>query len=857
MTSQSGATEWRNYLKNKQEILRLEFCEHSGTQKLLKQHSNLVDQILSDIWLQSGINNQACLIAVGGYGRAELFPYSDVDLLILVPNSNDQALNQKIEAMISLFWDIGLAVGHSVRSLSECIDEAKKDVTVQTNLLESRYLTGSRELYKKFHTEMMSAMDVSKFFNAKLTEQEQRHARFDDTSNNLEPNIKESPGGLRDLQNILWIARALGLGDQWKSLVKHELITESELGQIKKHELHLKMLRIKLHYLAKRREDRLIFDLQNELATDLGHINNKKHRASEQLMKGYYKSAKFVSLINEILIKLLKELIFPSQEKAKAINDRFESNQGLLNTSSASVLQKSPSSILEIFLLLEQHPELTGISPNLLRNLHRVKKLINKDFRLNAVNKALFMDIIRQANGVRDTLKLMNRYEILGRYIPAFGRIVGQMQHDLFHVFTVDEHILNVLGNLYRFSRNEFAHEFPLCSKLFNEFDSPYLLYLAALFHDIAKGRGGDHSKLGTIDAMRFCKQHGLSKADSQLVSWLVANHLMMSSTAQKSDLSDPQVIEQFASIMQDERHLTALYLLTVADIRGTSPKVWNAWKAKLLETLFLNTRSLLQGKASNVDEGLLKRQAEAKATLSHYGILEKFYTPLWEQLGRQYFLRHNSQEIAWHSRLLLRHINTNESIVRARLSPMGDGIQVMIYTHDRDDLFACICSFFDRMGYSIVEAKIHTSKHGYALDSFFILDHSDRSISYRDLLSYIEYELGKKLNSNNGPEKPIKGRLSRQVKHMPIKANITLTNLDNSNNHQLELIAGDQPGLLSTISHTFLEHQVHIQTAKINTLGKRAEDTFLISGKNGEVLSKEIIKALEISLIKNLSSQS
>ena len=852
--TQNSASEWRKLLKQKQEALRIAFNGLLGTKKLLKQHTKLVDQVLIDIWHQSNIRDQACLIAVGGYGRAELFPYSDVDLLILISSETDQILNQKIESMVSLFWDIGLAVGHSVRTLSECIAEAKKDITVQTNLLESRFIVGSKELFSQLDIETTSVMNVTDFFNAKLEEQEFRHKRFGDTANNLEPNIKESPGGLRDLQNILWMTRALGIGGQWQDLVKHSLISEAELKQIKKHELHLQMLRVKLHFLAKRREDRLIFDLQNELASALGYSNSKKHRASEQLMYGYYKTAKFVSLINEILIKLLKELIFPPQGKAIKINERFTSQQGLINAQYPQLLQKNPASIFEIFLLLEQHPELTGISPSLLRDLNREKKLINKEFRLNHKNKMFFMEIIKQGNGVKNTLRLMNRYEILGNYIPAFGRIVGQMQHDLFHVFTVDEHILNVVSNLYRFSRKEYAHEFPLCSALIEQFESPHLLYLAALFHDIAKGRGGDHSELGTVDARNFCKLHGLSKEDTHLVSWLVASHLIMSSTAQKSDLSDPQVIENFATLMKNERQLSALYLLTVADIRGTSPKVWNAWKAKLLETLFLKTKALLDGKATNADEDLLVKQNEATSILSHYGILEKFYTPLWDKLGKPYFLRHTSQEIAWHSRLLLRHINTTESIVRSRLSPMGDGIQVMIYTHDRDDLFACICQFFDRMGYSIVEAKIHTSQHGYALDSFLILDNNEKSISYRDLLSYIEYELGKKLNNNNAPEKPIKGRLSRQVKHMPITTHVVINKINHSNNHQLDFIGGDQPGLLSTIAHTFLSHQVHIQTAKINTLGSRAEDSFLISGKNGKKLDDQDIKALEAALIKNLT---
>lgn len=841
---------WRAQVKTQQQQLRDAFFSNKSTSQLLKKHAKLVDKILQDIWRESDLNEGA-LIAVGGYGRGELFPYSDVDLLILLPNQSSPTLNQKVEQIIGLLWDIGLAVGHSVRNLDECMDEAQKDVTIQTNLLESRFLAGNRTLFKSFQKKMADVMDVPYFFKAKLEEQEQRHRRFNDTAYNLEPNIKESPGGLRDLQIILWLARAAGLGDSWNALIAHDLIAPTELRQIRKHEQYLQRLRIHLHYMAKRREDRLIFDLQNALAEELGFINNKRHRASEQLMYAYYRSAKFVGLINEILLQLLKEIIKKTGVETKPINARFESRNGLLSAKTNTLLQRDASSIFEIFLLLQQHPELNGINPDLLRTLHRVKNLINRDFRKSPKNKALFLEILKQKNGVTDALKTMNRYGILGNYIPAFGRIVGQMQHDLFHVYTVDEHILNVLGNLHRFSISEHAHEFPLCSKLFAKFDAPHLLYLGALFHDIAKGRGGDHSQLGMQDAKRFCKLHGLNKRDSELVAWLVGAHLIMSSTAQKSDLSDPQVIRQFADLMHDERHLVALYLLTVADIRGTSPKVWNAWKAKLLETLFTLTQRLLSEGGQDINKELIARQNEAKTILSHYSILEHFYQPLWERLGRQYFLRHSAQEIAWHTRLLLRHINTTEPIVRARLSPHGDGIQVMIYTADRDDLFARICGFFERMGYNILEAKIHTSKHHYALDSFLIQDQSDRSIMYRDLLSYIEHELGHALGDSQTNFEPLKGRISRQVKHMPIQANISIEQVKDSNNHLLEIVAGDRPGLLSTIAQTFIANNIHLQTAKINTLGKRAEDAFLISGKNGAQLSASRVEALQEALIK------
>ncbi len=847
------AKAWRQRLQTEQAMLQTAFEADANTARLLKQHSKLVDTLLQDLWRSANISPEVCLIAVGGYGRGELFPYSDVDLLILLPENASAEVNQSIEVLIGLFWDIGLAVGHSVRDLRECADEALKDATVQTNLLEARYLTGSKNLYKQFEKLLVGLVNPAIFFQAKMLEQRQRHARFNDTAYNLEPNVKESPGGLRDLQNVLWITRSLGLGKDWAALTKAGLISQTEAKQIRRHEKHLQMLRVRLHYLAKRREDRLIFDFQNDLAKALGFVNTPRRRASEQLMNGFYSSAKFISLMNDILLQLLEERIYTTQTPAVSINSRFEARHDLLDIKSATILQREPSSILESFLLLEQHQDLKGMSPNLLRTLHRLKNLVNREFRQSQKNKALFINILKEPIGVTHTLRLMNRYGILGRYIPAFGRIVGQMQHDLFHVYTVDEHILNVLRNLRRFALSKFDHEFPLCSKLFSEFDKPHLLYLGALFHDIAKGRGGDHSTLGTIDAQKFCRQHGLPKADGELVAWLVEYHLTMSSVAQKSDLSDPAVIGNFAKLMGNERRLTALYLLTVADIRGTSPKVWNAWKAKLLENLFFTTLRYLRGETANVAMETDLRQSQAREKLSYYGIKPESYQDLWEKLGKLYFLRYEAQEIAWHTRLLMPHKSTQDVVVRARLSPAGDGIQTMIYTTDRDDLFAHICGFFERTGYNIVEARVYTTTHGYALNSFIVLDQNDKSISYRSLLNYFEYELTQKLAEKSLPQNPVQGRVSRQVKHMPITAMVTLKEDINSNNHTLEVIANDRPGLLSKLASMFLKHKVHLHNAKINTLGNRAEDTFVISGPAGSKLSEDTLKKLEEDLLHSL----
>ena len=840
----------RGELKAQQNAIEQSFLQHKNPARLLKNQTQLIDKLLKIVWLQANIYAGCSLIAVGGYGRGELFPYSDIDLLILLPDNFEAHENQRIEALIGLLWDIGLNVGHSVRTLQECVNEANNDVTVQTNLLEARYLAGNKAQFNTFLSTVSKQMRPAEFFSAKFKEQDNRHAKFNDTAYNLEPNIKESPGGLRDLHMILWLAQSQHLGKNWAELAKNQLISSLELRQIKRHQRNLQTLRIRLHYLAKRREDRLLFDFQNELAADLGFVTNTRKRASEQLMQSYYTSVKYINLINEILVKTLETTLTKTAPKITTISANFEAHNQWLQAKTAQTLQKNPSAILEGFLLLQHNPQLEGMGAQLLRQLQRVKKCVNRDFRQSGTNKALFISILSQADGVNHSLRRMNRYGILGQYIPAFGKIVGQMQHDLFHVYTVDEHILNVLANLRRFAKPELKHEFPLCSQLFAYFEKPHLLYLAALFHDIAKGRGGDHSSLGTLDAKRFCKLHNLPKQDSNLVAWLVEAHLKMSSTAQKSDLSDPTIIEQFARFVKTETRLTALYLLTVADIRGTSPIVWNAWKARLLESLFYATRQLLHNQVFSLQQAIDARKNDAAAKLVKYGLQASAYKNLWQNVGESYFVRFESEEIAWQSRLLTPHVLSDKPIVRARLSPNGDGIQTMIYTKDQDDLFARICNFFDRMAYNIVEAKIYTTQHGYALNSFSVLDQSGKSVSYSGLLKFIEAQLTEKIITPT-IEAPLEGRVSRQVKHTLFNTQVDILAEQQNHYHTIEIVAADRPGLLAKIAFIFLQHGVDLHNAKINTLGNRAEDSFLVSGKLGLALQTMQLSALQTELLR------
>lgn len=825
-------TQWKQLLQERRSALQSEYQKRPSPQRLLDSHRRLIDEILQNICRVLDLPKTLSLLAVGGYGRRQLFPYSDIDLLVLLSKDADLILREQLERFISLLWDIGLEVGHSVRTIEECQEQARKDVTVQTTLMEARLLFGSPSLFEKFSRAMLATMDRFAFFQAKQLEQDQRHARFYDTANNLEPNLKESPGGLRDLQNILWISQACGLGTSWQALAKHALVTRHEARQIKSHELFLQDLRIRLHYIAGRREDRLLFDHQGTLAQQLGLRDTGNHRASEILMQRYYRTAKSVNQLNTILLQNLRARLAPAVSvSALPLNERFQQRGELLEARAEDLFERQPSAILESFVLLQEHPELKDMSAATLRALWRARTKVNQAFRRDPRNRALFMSILRQPSGITRELRRMNRYGILGRYLPAFGRVVGQMQHDLYHVYTVDEHILKVVRNLRRFTMAEFAHEYPLCSRLMSEFPRQEVLILAGLFHDIAKGRGGDHSHLGSVDAKLFCKQHGLTAEDGDLVAWLVENHLVMSSTAQKKDLSDPEVISAFASHVASERRLTALYLLTVADIRGTSPHVWNAWKAKLLEDLYWAARRQMSGDIATHDVHLQSRQTKALEIIRLYALGEHAHEALWSELDTAYFLHHDAQEIAWHTRQLWAKVRTPAPVVKARLSAIGEGLQVLIYTPDQKGLFARICGFFERINYNIVEAKIHTTRHNYALDSFLVLDPANKTGHYRDLIGFVENELARRIAIQAPLEPPLKGRLSRHVKHFPIAPEVSIRQDERGAYYVMSVTAGDRPGLLYSIALVLVNYSVVVHSAKINTLGERAEDVFLISG--------------------------
>jgi len=820
-----------SYAREREEAIA-RFAVGGPVNRLLQGLSGLTDRYVRQAAAHTGVARFAAVLAVGGYGRAELFPGSDVDLLIIPKAAPDAAQQGQMATLVQLLWDMGLAIGHAVRTVPECGQQASQDATVMTSLLEARRICGPREVFVAFQQVLNEVLDPRSFLRAKLLEQQQRHTKYEDTPYSLEPNCKESPGGLRDLQVLLWVARAAGLGQSWDELTRNGLLTPAECRQIKKTQRHLKLIRARLHIVARRREDRLVFDLQHALASAFGIAPTASRRPSEMLMQTYYHAAKTVAQLNSLVLLSVEQRLYPEAAiESTPIDAAFCVRAERLDIVDEFVFERNPNDILRAFLTWECHPELKGMTPRLLRTLWNARARMDAAFRSAPENRAHFLSILQQSRGVLHTLRLMNQWSVLGGYLPAFRRIVCQMQHDLFHVYTVDQHILMVVRNLRRFAASDFAHEYPLCSQLMADFDHPWLLIVAALFHDIAKGRGGDHSRLGAAEVRRFCRQHELPRGDADLVAFLVEHHLTMSQVAQKQDLADPAVIERFRTLVGTDRRLVALYLLTVADIRGTSPKVWNAWKARLLEDLFRRTRRALGGQALSADAELEGRKRESLRILQLYGLSPGAHEPLWHELDVVYFLRHSASDIAWHARCLLVHVRSDRVIVRTRLAPAGEGLEVLLYTRDQKDLFVRVCGYFESRRLSILDAKVHTTRHGYALDTFLVSD-DGRGGHFRAMLESVETELTDWITRHVEPPAPTPGRVSRHSRHFPVAPAVHLQPDESGRQYMLSLVATDRVGLLYAVARVLARHGVNVLTAKILTLGERVEDVFLIDGQ-------------------------
>ena len=859
----SAPSAWRDLLNQAHEELKVRFFAEEPVEELVHARAALIDAVLREAWRRfCGGFERWTLVAVGGYGRGELHPASDIDILLLVPQAPDMAGSAAVERLVTFLWDIGLEVGHSVRTVAECAEESVGNVSVMTTLLEARLLAGSAELLAAMRQALNPERiwPVKQFFEAKVREQTERHLKANDTAYNLEPNVKTGPGGLRDIQTIAWVAKRHFGAETLDNLVTHGFLTEAELRRLKQAQAFLWKVRFGLHTLNGRREDRLLFDHQLRLAKSFGYEDASYTLAVEQFMQRYYRTVMDVSLLNELLLELFREAILSESEPPRPLNARFQVRNGSLEAVSEEVFARSPSALLEMFVVLQQNPDIHGVRASTMRAVAKNLWLIDEEFRQNPRHHRLFLEILRAPVGVTHELRRMNTYGVLGRYIPAFGRVVGRMQYDLFHAYTVDAHTLFVVSNLRRFMIPRYDHELPDASRVMQQLPKSEIAYLAALFHDIAKGRGGDHSTLGAVDAEAFCLEQGLSPYDARLVAWLVRNHLELSITSQKQDIGDPQVINAFARKVGDETRLDYLYVLTCADVRGTNPKLWNSWKASLFRDFYLRVkRALRRGLESPIDAEHLVREIQdgARQLLLAHGIGEAALVRSWTRFTPGYFLQHSPEEISWHTRLLAeRDAAAEEPLVALEPKSVRGTTAALIFARQRHHGFARTTAALDQLGLNIVDARITPTGDGFSLDLYHLLEEDGAPITDQDRQQEIERALWRSLQGPADTPFAVHRRAPRQARMFNTPTQISLAVDERNRRSVLELTAGDRPGLLCEVGKVLMSESVELHAAKIMTVGERAEDVFYLTDFDNQPLSAAAAERLKERLVQALDER-
>ncbi len=847
-TSKSDITVYKKFLNSGLEKLKQGFFDGWNSRALVNKQAKLVDRLLSHAWQSKISIEQTSLLAVGGYGRGELCPSSDVDIMLLHKKSLSDNEKSQIENFLVMLWDIGLEVGHSVRTVKDCVVESKQDVTVITNIMESRMIAGNAELYDSMRKAIgpEKIWKPHKFFEAKLEEQQNRHGKYNNSEYKLEPNVKEGPGGLRDIQIIGWVAkRHFGVA-RLHHLIEHDFLTEEEYQTLSNGREFLWRVRYALHLITGRREDRVMFDYQAQVAEVFGY-RGKNNAGIEQFMKLYYKTVFEVARLNEMLLQHFEEdiLFIRKKEKNISLNNRFQIRNDYIEAKSKNVFKKRPGALLEIFLLIQQNPKIKGVRASTIRLIRHHLELIDDDFRNDIRNKSLFMEIMQQQRSIGHELRRMHRYGVLGRYLPAFGKIEGLMQFDLFHIYTVAEHTLFVVRNLRLATLEETSENFPLCYELMQKIPKPQLLYLAGLFHDIAKGRKGDHSDLGAVDAYDFCIDHGLSEFDSKLVSWLVQHHLTMSRTSQREDIDDPEVIHRFSKIVGNRERLNYLYLLTVADLNGTNPELWNSWKDSLLRKLHNSTQRVLRrGIEETVDQDLqIKEIKTAVKSLLRSRVIESTdINSIWDNFADDFFLRHSPDEIAWRTEKIAAHKNFQEPLVVARSKTERGGSEIFIYMADQDNIFATSARVMKQLGLTILDARIITSKHGFTIDSYIVLERDGNFIGNKTSKKEITDTLKNALKNLDVVTAKVSRLNERNLKPFKRSTNISFSKDQTRDWTIMEVTTMDYPGLLASIGIGLQHCGVSLHGAKIATHGELAEDIFYIT-YNGKPVDNDQIK--------------
>ncbi len=862
----SVASALRFALDSASSVLLQRFRARDDIRMLVRRRAWVMDRLLSWMWQQFSFaqDPSISLLAVGGYGRAELHPHSDIDVMILLETGDGAQYREELTAFVTKLWDFGLDVGQTVRSLEDCVEQARNDITIATNLMEARTICGNPALCKRM-LEMTGPKNIwpaKAFFTAKWREQITRHHKHNNTEYNLEPDIKNAPGGLRDIHSIGWVAKRYFDASRLSELVTHDFLTESEYLTLNEGQAFLWEVRYALHVIAKRSENRLLFDYQRAVADMLGFRDSEGQLGVETFMKRYYRVALSISQLNDMLLQHFDEAILRADEpeEIKHINKRFQVRNGFLEVRNKGVFKKSPSALLELFVVLAQSPDIEGIRASTIRLVRDSRDLIDDKFRHDIRNTTLFMELLRSPHKLYTQLWRMKRYGILGNYIPEFGQIIGQMQFDLFHVYTVDAHTLLLLRNMRMLRLTESRREFPMEYIIYQRLPKIELLYLAGLFHDLAKGRHGDHSELGAVDAYNFCMHHRLSKWDAQLVSWLVQHHLLMSITAQKKDVSDPAVIQAFAEIVQDQVHLDYLFALTVPDIIATNPNLWNGWKASLLRQLYTETRrALRRGLENPADKQDLIEDTKdrARGLLAHRHVDLPAVDKLWSQLGDDYFLRESVGNLARHTEAILHHPEDGGPLIlvgKTDERKYQGATQVFIYAKDAPNLFAATVAALSQLNLTIADAKIITSSSRFTLDTYIIMEENGSSVEDDDRLEQITQKLRDTLSDPTRFPEVVHKRLPRALKHFKVATEITVSNDLQHRCTVMEVITLDRPGLLAEIGRIFMEAGVLLQNARIATFGERAEDVFYITDAQGEMISDpQLCAALEKSLRERL----
>ena len=825
--------------------------------ELVVARAKFTDALLCHAWQITGLEQekQLTLCAVGGYGRGQLQPYSDIDLLILSKSSISKSTQNTLSEFITFLWDIKLEIGQSVRTIKETVAQAKDDVTIATNLVEARRLCGCTETFNALMAKIntQSLWSSKDFFLAKMDEQSKRHRKFNDTSYNLEPNIKENPGCLRDIQNVGWVAKKHFCEYDGMTLIGHGYFTELEHAELIECRSNLWQIRFALHLVAKRSENRLLFDYQPDVAQLLGYGEGKE--AVEKMMKHLFRIVRRVTELNSMLLQCFhQDILGISDTKALSINRDFYIKDGLIGPQHEECFS-SPLAILKFLALIKDNPEVRGLEGDCIRQLRNARRSFQSTYYADIAEcRQAFMDLVSDPAFFDFGWDVMYQHGILQSYLPEWDKIVGMMQFDLFHAYTVDEHTHRLVKYVRRYYTQ--SDEFPRCSRIVNNLDEPQVLFLAAIFHDIAKGRNGDHSVLGAKDVYEFCALHNVEAKQQDMIAWLVKQHLLMSVVAQRRDIYDPEVIKEFATEVRSHTHLNLLYALTLADIRATNDNLWNDWKASLLRELYLLTQQALDNGLecqSTFQDRVDEHKTQALRLLSVEGLEKSTVEPFWSRMRSDYFARFKPKQIAWHTETIIGagQFNEEQILVSANNQTTTAGTELLIFCKDRPALFAQIASVLDSRNCSIHDAQIILTDDGYVFDSMIILDQDSNRIDsqqrVQSIANAVRQQLIKPGRSHNNQR-----RMSRQMKQLDVTTKVRFFS-SQENTTLIELEALDAPGLLARIGHLFVDLNITLKMAKIATIGERAEDIFIVCNEDGKALTQAQQVLLKKQLILKL----